>query len=594
MKTSIRTFLRHCAVLRTACRGREIFTLSVLLPGTLIVGLMLGCLGFFFGVPCGPVSMWVAFGGGSLLALFHSWRRLFAYWGWTACFLVLTAFTFSYTGTDALNYHFPMQHLIRAGWNPLFDSTLEKFSAIADLGGCSVYHTLFLPKGSALVGAFVASSTGLWTGDAYLGYVLIYLLFVTAARFYNRFFPNVGVLGGRCVFAAALAFSSKITSFLAGQVDYTAYAAFCTALLSLWMLRKSVTAHDTAIFFMAALFCALSKSTGLMLSALLIALGCWLCRRSPIYRWAAVGWAAAFLVTGATPYLSSWIQYGSPVYPELTFAPNIEPVDITADFTGNADALSMGYLSRIVYAWISPSLAVYLGGMVSGNPDFSPVFAVAGGVAGMGTAFRIMLFGSAVALALSKKNSVFWLCLFVFAVSNLAPLKYIGYNRYFPQIWIIPFLAGFNLLSNPLPWIRRYVYRWGRVVCIVGMAALTSLTLVRTVAYQGRMMVLEAARQQQLERLRNVSDIWYVSEDIDSYTLRERLRVADIKVAPDPLMPRLRLNRQFLYPHTGSDDEILSLASEFPVCDSVAALLRFPFFRSFSRIPYPLTERPAQ
>lgn len=555
---------------------------------------MLGCLGFFFGVPCGPVPMWVAFGGGSLLALFHSWRRLFAYWGWTACFLVLTAFTFSYTGTDALNYHFPMQHLIRAGWNPLFDSTLEKFSAIADLGGCSVYHTLFLPKGSALVGAFVASSTGLWTGDAYLGYVLIYLLFVTAARFYNRFFPNVGVLGGRCVFAAALAFSSKITSFLAGQVDYTAYAAFCTALLSLWMLRKSVTAHDTAIFFMAALFCALSKSTGLMLSALLIALGCWLCRRSPIYRWAAVGWAAAFLVTGATPYLSSWIQYGSPVYPELTFAPNIEPVDITADFTGNADALSMGYLSRIVYAWISPSLAVYLGGMVSGNPDFSPVFAVAGGVAGMGTAFRIMLFGSAVALALSKKNSVFWLCLFVFAVSNLAPLKYIGYNRYFPQIWIIPFLAGFNLLSNPLPWIRRYVYRWGRVVCIVGMAALTSLTLVRTVAYQGRMMVLEAARQQQLERLRNVSDIWYVSEDIDSYTLRERLRVADIKVAPDPLMPRLRLNRQFLYPHTGSDDEILSLASEFPVCDSVAALLRFPFFRSFSRIPYPLTERPAQ
>lgn len=594
MKTLIREFLCRCAAWRAACCDREILSLSVLLPGTLAVGLMLGCLGFFFGVPCGPFPMWVAFGGGSLLALFHSRRRLLAYWGWTACFLVLTAFTFSYTGTDALNYHFPMQHLIRTGWNPLFDSTLEKFSAIADLGRCSVYHTLFLPKGSALVGAFVASATGLWTGDAYLGYVLIYLLFVTAARFYDRFFPHVGVPGGRCVFAAALAFSAKITSFLAGQVDYTMYAALCSALLSLWMLRKSVTVHDTAVFFMAALFCALSKSTGLMLSVLLIVLGGWLCRCSPIYRWAVVGWAAAFLVTGATPYLSSWIQYGSPVYPELTFDPNIEPVDITADFTGNADALSMGYLSRIVYAWISPSLAVYLGGMVSGNPDFSPVFAVAGGVAGMGAAFRIMLLGSAVALALSKKNSVFWLCLFVFAVSNLAPLKYIGYNRYFPQIWVIPFLAGFNLLSNPLPGIRRYVCRWVRIVCIVGVAALTSLTLIRTVAYQGRMMVLEVARQQQLERLHDVSDTWYVSEDIDSYTLRERLRVAGIKVASDPLMPRLGLNRQFLYPHAGSDDEVLGLASAFPVCDSVGALLRFPFVRSFSRLPYPLTERSAQ
>ncbi len=204
MKTLLREFLCRCVAWRAACCDREILRLSVLLPGTLAVGLMLGCLGFFFGVPCGPFPMWVAFGGGSLLALFHSRRRLLAYWGWTACFLVLTAFTFSYTGTDALNYHFPMQHLIRTGWNPLFDSTLEKFSAIADLGRCSVYHTLFLPKGSALVGAFVASATGLWTGDAYLGYVLIYLLFVTAARFYDRFFPHVGVPGGALCFCRGL------------------------------------------------------------------------------------------------------------------------------------------------------------------------------------------------------------------------------------------------------------------------------------------------------------------------------------------------------------------------------------------------------
>lgn len=57
----------------------------------------------------------------------------------------------------------------------------------------------------------------------------------------------------------------------------------------------------------------------------------------------------------------------------MTFDPRVEIRDITADFTGNADALSMGFLSRVVYAWVSPGLAVKGCAWLSESP-LAPTF----------------------------------------------------------------------------------------------------------------------------------------------------------------------------------------------------------------------------
>lgn len=564
---------------------------EVLIPASILLGLFLGTVGFLFGKTCSPLPMTLSFCIGALLAFLHSKKHGLLFIGLTGLLLLLTAYTFSYTGPDAQAYHFPMQHLIKSGWNPIFDSTIEKFNAFSDLGRCALYHTLFLPRVTALTGAFIASATGLWIADAFLGYTLVLTLFTVSYRFAKELYSPDITPGPAIIFAAFITFSTKITSFLAGQIDYTVYAAFIIAIMSILHYHRTNTPRECVLFFLSLLLTMLSKSTGLVYGALTFFISYLFLWKRPAFRRGSVIFLLFAFILGLTPYLTSWIQYGHPLYPTMTYAPNITPVDITSDFTGNSDALSMGYLSRIIYAWISKTLAIKSCAWYFDNPAFNPVFTVEGGVEGLGLIFRLLIGCSFIALLFSKKSTLFYLCLFIFITSNLAPLKYIGFNRYFPQIWALPALALYNFIYHPNRRLPLFLHNWSKPFIFTLFIAFAGLSLLRSFTYQGCMLAFEKARQDEFEKICATGETYALTDPLNSYTFRKRMEIAGIQFKQDPSLPQLSFDDHFAIASCEDASAIVKhLTEKYPFCNTIGQVLTFPYYSAFTSFPSPNLE----
>ena len=531
---------------------------------------LMASVGFFFGRTVTPIYFYISVAVLLVCAFVGGWRRGLAYVALLAVCAVLTMYTFSYTGYDAQLYHFPMQRLLRHGWNPVFDSTVEKLYPLVEGTHLRFYHTLFLPKFHQLCGAIVSSAFCLFAGDAFLDYVLLFCLFATSLKFARRYWNSGARMG--LLFACGLTFSPKIVSVFFGFVDYPVYASFFMAALALVLYRggncnsscgrigdaplpvysgraaspmpplcvgrggfcnclhqKDRRLSALVLFVVAACICMATKTTGIICVGLLVLLTLPLLWKRTAYWHALLALGGLVAVVGASPLLTNWIQYGSSFYPSMTFSPDIPVVDITADFTGNADALSMGYLSRICYAWVSPKLTVAAIRLLDGNPDFTPVFDVYGGVAGLGPWFNALLLISVALLALARKNIVTWLCVVIFVSSNFAPLKVIGYERYFPQIWAIFPLAVMNFIGTSddkavgsrMKTLRKVV----AAALVVVLAGLAGLFLSRFVRGFGGAMVFEGVRQRLISSLPKVVK---VDDPYFRYTAVQRFRQAGI------------------------------------------------------------------
>ena len=575
--------------LKTVLLMREVCSIEFLLVSTVLFPSVIASAGFFVGHTVSASYFYLVFALMLCCATVAHWKRAILYLLLIGSCAIATAYTFSYVGTDAQNYHFPMQYLLRHGWNPVFDSTIEKFSALAGDAQLAIYHALFLPKFSALCGAIAASAFGLFSGDGFLGYVLIISLLSFAFKFARQYW--CASVAWAVMFAAALTFSTKITSFLAGQVDYSTYASFCVTMMSLVLYIRDRRLQDLALFFVASSVCMSSKTTGILSCFVLIVmmLPKWY-RRGEF--WLTLLFLGMFVaLVGASPLLTAWIQYGSPFYPSMSFDPRVGIVDITSDFTGNADALSMGYFSRICYAWISPRITVSLIRLFENNPAFNPVFTVCGGVAGPGLWFNMLLLLSALLLVFSKKNIVTWLCLVIFVSSNFAPLKYIGYGRYFPQIWAILPFAVLNFVCEPNSAMWKKTPAYLKRVGLIGLGAVlmifAGLSFARTIAYQCRMLVQENLRQNLIAQFAG-----YQNVKVDGWSYRftnvARFRQAGMKLVksndgkvdtvmqPDSALPCYDTHPEFYE----------ELNRDFPICDSIPSLFcKFHWIDVLSRMP---------
>ena len=513
---------------------REVCTLEVLGLCTMLLPALMAGVGFFFGQTVTPLYFYVSVAVLLVCAFVGGWKRGVAYVALLAVCTVLTMYTFSYTSYDTQMYHFPMQHLLRNGWNPVFDSTVEKFYPLLEGTHLRFYHALFLPKFHQLCGAIVSSAFRLFVGDAFLGYVLIACLFSASLKFSRRYW-NIGAWVG-VLFACGITFSTQVSSVLSGLVDYSSYASFCISALSLVLYRNDRRLSDLILFVVAACICMTTKTTGIVCVGLLFVLTLPLLWTHAAYWRALLVLGFLVAVVGASPLLTNWIQYGSPFYPSMTFNPNVPVVDITCDFTGNADALGMGYLSRICYAWVSPTLTVAAIRLLGGNPDFSPMFYVFGGVAGLRLWFNILLLVSVVLLAVSRKNLVTWLCVVIFVSSNFAPLKFIGCGRYFPQIWAIIPLAVMNFvgtgagtaIGSRMKALRTVV----AVALLVILAGCSGMFLSRFVRNFGGPMAVEGVQQRLISSLPKSIK---VDDSYFRYTIVQRFRQAGITMikAPD-------------------------------------------------------------
>lgn len=571
----------------------ELCSLEFLGLCTVIAPPLFASIGFFFGKTITP---WYFYGVVLVLVCCSfcvGWRRGFAYFIMLILCVLLTAFTFSYVGTDAQNYHFPMQYLLKNGWNPVFDSTVEKFAAIAGDANLSVYHTLFLPKFSSLCGAIVASAFGLFSGDGFLGYMLVVCLFVSSIKFARRYLDaNIAV---SIIFAMGMTFSTKITSFLAGQVDYTVYASFCIASMSLVLYAWGRKIGDLAVFAIASCICMSSKTTGILCCFVLIVMTLPMLYRCIGYWRVLIIVGIVVAIIGASPLLTSWIQYGSPFYPSMTFDPRMSVVDITSDFTGNEDALSMGLLARICYAWVSPDLTVAAIRFLEGNSSFKPVFTVCGGVTGFGMWFNILLLVSIVLLLSSRKNLITLLCVIAFISSNFAPLKYIGYGRYFPQIWVIFPLAVLNFVcttkskecNNRLVKVIKNCAIYGLYAILLSMSV---LSFARIIAYQGRMLVQERYRQDLIATFQSNKPVRVNKRDY-KFTNVARFKQAGVSIvkSDDGVVDTVMQKDSALPCYDKSPEVYDNLNRYFPICNSVRSLIcDFKWFDVIHHIPHVL------
>ena len=576
-----------------------------LLLAFILTAAFIGSICFLVGWSLSPWCFWGAFTAIAVCAFIKSPKSAALFFLGMVVLLALTAYTFTYAGPDAVFYHVPTQLLLKKGWNPVWTSTCESFfSSVENIAWFRPYHVLFLPHFNALCGAIVALGIGLWIGDPFLNYTLLVVLFNVARRFSKQVWGCSTFAS--IVFSVSMTFSPKVTSFLGGQVDYIVYATFFIACFAAYLALKDGMKRDWFLLFAALSIGALSKNNGIICGGFVV-LGClWPMRKNKIFWYGVAATVVYCLVVGASPYLTNWINYGSPFYPTHTFRSGVELIDITDDFVGNADAESMGYLSRIAYAWVSPSLTIKLLGWLRGC-SFSPEFYVSAGVAGSGSAMRFMLLFGLLALLLSKKSFITLLCAMIFLLSNFAPLKYIGYSRYFPWIWGIPILALYQFSYARYDW-RVFRSRLFGVAASVVVLACGTFMAMRSVVYYLKDFAWEAARQQRIQDLACLSKTWvgvspkYSLDDLKhvngffceyGLAFRDRLRLDGVEIVSGTKgFPLMHDHGGFeLFP--GDKDEngkLRELKSRFPPCPTVKDVLCFDWIGALRRIPHPLID----
>lgn len=565
--------------------------LDILLLAALVSGMTMQALLFFVNIPCGVWPMWISFGGVIVVLSIASRSRLAMFLVVTSALLLLTSMTFSYTGCDTLDYHFSMQDLLRRGWNPITISQISDFSKLVEGRSLNIYHTLFLPRCAALCGALIGASTGLLVADSFLNYALLISLFLTSISFSERILKLRRTYS--VLFALMMVITPNTTCILFGFVDFLTYSSFMLALFGGVMYAVDRNAQDLALTVLGLVITATSKTTGLV-NASLLSCGLWtiLIRDKRFYYGGIVIAALVFLI-GFSPLVTSWINYGCPFYPTMSFSDAHPAVDITADFTGNEDALRMGYFARACYAWVSPALTVKICSWIFGNPNFNPEFYVAGGVSGYGTAFRVLLGLSAMALIFSKKNVVHLICGFLLLTTLVTPLKYIGYARYYPQVWAVPPLAIMNFVANPIPRVRLFLCGLLRIALLSIPLAFAAKYATSFFLFSCSGIAAECDRQRSLREMRERSNKWRIDLGrLHTYTLCRRMEEAGIQavgVADEASrdFPVASYDEKAFWvsANDARGNAVLS-ARRVPI--SIWSILRFSWLNAFICLPHPL------
>ena len=555
----------------------------------LLGGMFLQSLLFVAGVPCSPWPMWLSFASvAAVLALFNP-RCMARFAALTAALTILTAYTFTYTGHDVMSCHFPMQDLLRRGWNPIYVSTVESFAELAQNLSFARNHVLFMPKATALCGALVASATSLFTGDAFLQYAMTIALAFAAFAFSRRFFMLSRALSS--LFSFALVFTPRITAIFVGYIDYLVYVEVLLMALSAVLYVKERRSGDLLMFAAALALALVTKPNAMAVGLMAYACSFVFLRSDRRFLEASAAVLVLVAAIGASPYITSSVLYSSPFYPAHSFSSAHPLIDLTPDFTCNADAARMGRLARCGYAWVSQSLTLKACSALYGKADFNPVFDVYSGAGGFGAPFRVLLLLSAVALAFSKKNAATLVCVFLFAMGLAVPVKYIGYGRYFPYMWAIPAIAAFNLVAHPVRRPRRRALRALLCACAIAVpVALAAFSSARALSYFGHCAAVESVRQKSLSELRAVSTKWRVKDcggNLYSFVRRMKAAGIDCRVGDDAAdLPEMSYDWLDLWAFTSSDKAKADRerADEFFVANTPLTIVRFPWLGAFREL----------
>ena len=455
----------------------------------LLLGFGLSNACFLIGCSLHAWHFWASFAAVTGLAFWYSRKAGLWMLGLNLLMVILTFYTFTYVHVDASICHLPISHFLQDGWNPVTESSVEAVRArfagrgVSEANDFLAYHIIAAPKFSQILAAQMQSAFGLFSAGGYALWFMCFALAISGYRFSTSVFR-----AGRwtsAVFAALLCSNTIIAEacFL-GLVDYVAYSAIAIAAMSLRMWLDTKSRIDLYMFFGCAVVAVATKMNSLACVVLLLISAAVIGRREKDMRFGLLVFLAALAFFCVIPYWASAWRYGSPFYPAHSFRADVPTMDLTSDFIGNEDANRMGYVARMVYAWVSKPLAVWGCRIWYSADNFDPQWKWEFLSGGQGWMFSLILWsGALLSLFINRNRTTFiaWILLLAFL---LVPVKYIGYSRYANFVFFVIAVLWFNIVFS-LPARMRQVAISVLVVFALNQAYVCASTFLRQVRDEG-------------------------------------------------------------------------------------------------------------
>jgi hypothetical protein len=544
---------------------------------------------------------------------------------WVGAVLLSAIFIFC-DSYDSTICHRPAAFMFAKGWNPVFVSTIREIHNNPGLNfsGISLAHIAYQPKGVWMFAGIGMLMSGIPTADIWL-----FVLFSVSAgyicfEFAETFFKAPKWI--KFAFIAVVLAMPKVSQATVGQIDYLIYISTILLNLSLILYVKKRT---FTLLYLAVLLSVWLPN--IKINGLAIVIFSWVVwgtyfviqnikNKSPLADknglFIILTGIIITLVIGFNPYITNSLNYGGPLYPAHTFNQEIKITarDLTDDFIGNKDSEEMGHIGRISYAWFSKKATLKYYQLKLRKPDFSPWFQVAEGVDGFKTVFRvIMVFGTL--CWLMTRRSIVDIVILVLMISTFAlPTKYIGYARYSPQIWCIPFIMILNFASIPKSFFerrRKILVISGGILCLI----YTTLVIGRLVFFYLFCLERSIARMENFQNLRdnehvyiatsNPAPVWNQNQSVSfpqnnpylySYILLSQLIPNDqfqtltFSAVPENLLLPIKENvRVFFTQHgfftiEGTAQEFSAFQAKVPP-NNLRGILDFPIGSVFKKTP---------
>lgn len=533
----------------------------------LLLGYGLSSVCFLFGFSLHAWHFWVPLVLAVASAFWYSRRTGFWMIALNGLMVVLTFYTFTYVHIDASICHVPISHFLEDGWNPIRESSIEAVRAhfaergMPDMRDFSIYHIIAAPKMVQILAAQMQSALGLFSAAGYALWFSCFALAIVACRFARTIWNASNWVS---VAFAVLAASNILLVELSlwGLVDYASYAGVAISALSLGIWMKTKSRMELFLFFAGAVIALSTKMSSLVCVMLFLGLGGFVGRKSKDMRIAFLLFFASLALFCIIPYWTSSWYYGSPFYPAHSFRSDVETIDLTDDFIGNSDASSMGYLSRMVMAWICRPLAIWGCKIWNGQEVFQPEWVEGYSLtAGGGPIFCLLLWGGVILSLFFNRNRVTLIAFTFMLAFLLVPVKYIGYLRYVNFSYLMIVLFWFNVLVS-VPESKRKIALFAIFSSAVGLAGYCAVCYVRQI--NG-----EALRVENIKRIKELDDYrlapevrkgWY-------YSIKHRLAIEGAALRDDG-SKEMYISWPFDYAAEGlksrKESSLLSLIKIFP------------------------------
>ncbi len=455
------------------------------------------------------------------------------------CIWVISGIILTVGWMDTMVYHLPAIRMMIEGWNPVWQGTGEKIAEAMELNPwhMCLWHVISMTKTTWMFSAAAYFFTGT---PLNLLFPLFPFLFIATTAQLLRFMRNTPSIAK--IIAIILLWT--ITPSSTFSIADTAIALGAISLLcGIGCFIRERRTHWLSLI-VSSFWLMTAKPTGLWTAFVF-----WVCfslyllwmqraefKRS-LLKLIGVASLLTFLlcITCASPYLSSWFNYGHPFYPKYTVDEERFPIhNFTADFNmRNDDAKQMGHIGYFVNAYISETLAHKYykwklnkdtfaprqstwsqggdNGFDSGSPT-SPKFRLIISL----TFLFILLFGHKPERILGGMMLLACLAL---------PTTMIGYVRYTPWITFVQLLAVCTIASIPFSKIK--------ATALVTLILLQSTTLLKEgLVFAAK--IDQAHTAQQILKNPPAQIITYYSGGLKMKTLGERYKLFPENTSGNP------------------------------------------------------------